>query len=608
MSVEKITEKVIETDVLVIGGGIAGFTAAIRAKQLGVKKVTLVDKAHSGKSGASCLCGGSTGVDNPEWDDQTEMGRRKQRCIRYGEYVNNLDWYDTVFGDSWARIQDLSSWGVPFIKNYGGDLPQGQFEPARWADGWDESGTFVRMKRRKITPPLKEKALKDGIVILDRVMVTELLTREEKVIGAVGFHAREGDFYKFIAKATVLAAGSSGLKHIGTPRDYRTGEGEMMAYRAGAELTSREFGGHGGNNCTEYPAAFYSRGAAQIIKHWSNGEGEINFLERYGQVGPYSGWRIASAWAWEVDAGRGPIYWDLDQATDEEIKRVDGLLNRQKKDSIRSKWGCDVRKGGKVGWVEANNVGNADKGQGGIRIKHPTCETNLPGLYAAGDSAGTMYWGAEVCGMAVTGLVHAVVTGYRAGESAATFALKADKPVIDEKQVKLLKEVVYAPILRKGGYPHIWVTQCIQCVSVPYYMFHVKSAERLEAALTMCKFIQERLIPKLKAKDIHELRMCNEVRNMGLNLEVMIRSSLFRTESRGMHYREDYPRRVDPEWLAWTVVKKGGDGEMTVYKEPIPKKWWPDLTKSYEEIYDWRHPDNVLTIEPKKMKKEETSV
>jgi len=127
-------------------------------------------------------------------------------------------------------------------------------------------------------------------------------------------------------------------------------------------------------------------------------------------------------------------------------------------------------------------------------------------------------------------------------------------------------------------------------------MFQIKSGERLEAALTMCKFIQERLVPKLKAKDIHELRMCNEVRNLSLNHEVIIRSSLFRTESRGMHYREDYPRRVDPNWLAWTVVKKDENGEMIVYKEPIQKEWWPDLTKSYEELYDWRHPDNTIQI------------
>ncbi len=91
------------------------------------------------------------------------------------------------------------------------------------------------------------------------------------------------------------------------------------------------------------------------------------------------------------------------------------------------------------------------------------------------------------------------------------------------------------------------------------------------------------------AKDPHELRMAHETRNMVLNIEMILRASLFRTESRGKHFREDYPQRNDPDWLAW-VKLKDDEGKMLVTKEPIPEKWWPDLSIPYKERYPNRLP------------------
>ena len=79
---------------------------------------------------------------------------------------------------------------------------------------------------------------------------------------------------------------------------------------------------------------------------------------------------------------------------------------------------------------------------------------------------------------------------------------------------------------------------------------------------------------------------------MVLNAEMRLRSSIFRTESRGCHYREDYPRRDDPGWLAW-VKLRNVDGGMEVLKEPIPEEWWPDLSTPYEERYPVRYPTEM---------------
>ena len=83
--------------------------------------------------------------------------------------------------------------------------------------------------------------------------------------------------------------------------------------------------------------------------------------------------------------------------------------------------------------------------------------------------------------------------------------------------------------------------------------------------------------------------MAHETKNMVLSAEMKLRASLFRKESRGTHYREDYPLRDDKEWLAWVKIKEE-NGEMTLTKEPIPEKWWPDQTIPYEERYPIRFP------------------
>jgi succinate dehydrogenase/fumarate reductase flavoprotein subunit len=115
-------------------------------------------------------------------------------------------------------------------------------------------------------------------------------------------------------------------------------------------------------------------------------------------------------------------------------------------------------------------------------------------------------------------------------------------------------------------------------------MLGVKKEDRLRAGLTLTEFMSNHLAPKLTARDPHEWRMAYEAKNMAHTAEMRFTASLFRTESRGTHFREDRPRREDPEWLAWTKLREDG-GKMVAVKEPVPKKWWPDLTKKYEDRY-----------------------
>jgi succinate dehydrogenase/fumarate reductase flavoprotein subunit len=119
---------------------------------------------------------------------------------------------------------------------------------------------------------------------------------------------------------------------------------------------------------------------------------------------------------------------------------------------------------------------------------------------------------------------------------------------------------------------------------LPYFILNIKHADRLTPTLALIEFMNNHIVQQIKANNAHEWRMAQETKNVVLIAEMMLRASLFRTESRGTHFREDYPRRDDPNWLAWVKIRKE-DGMLTLCKEAIPKKWWPDLTKPYEELY-----------------------
>ena len=191
-----------------------------------------------------------------------------------------------------------------------------------------------------------------------------------------------------------------------------------------------------------------------------------------------------------------------------------------------------------------------------------------------------------ILGSAIAG---SAVTGAIAGVAAAQEARQMGKLTVDEKEIARAKQTVLAPTERQGGFSPGWVTQLLQNTMMPYFISYIKKADRLQATLTLIEFMQEQLVPKLFARDPHELRLVHETKNMVLSAEMRLRSALFRTESRGNHYREDYPRRDDPEWLAWTKIKEEG-GRMKLIKVPIPKQWWPDLSTPYEERYPFRFP------------------
>jgi succinate dehydrogenase/fumarate reductase flavoprotein subunit len=558
-------DRVIETDVLVIGGGLGGAFAAVKAGESGVG-VTVVEKAYAGKSGGAALGASWLAVFNPDWGH--EFDAWMNFIVEVGEYLNNQDWVEIILSESYARYCDLLSWGVAFASKQGRS-------PAPCAHA-------MPLVKNAMMPRLRQKMLESGVTILDRVMVTDLLKKDGRVVGSVGFDARSGDFYLFKSKATVVATGSGTFKMPGWTDAYWTADGDAMNFRAGAEIVSKEFGGKDAGTLKDYSSARI--GVVGGYNRFVNAEGRP-FISNYAPKVQSETRRMLSS-LFEVHAGRGPIFLDFEAASPEERKRASQALEASGLNGLAERVGLDLNTAGKLEVEFGSWVGNQPSLGGAI--VNTRCETTLAGLYAAGDCAGTRMCGSCYAPMGY-GLAGASVTGHRAGQSAGAFAATGDRTAVDPEEVEGLRERIYAPFYRKGGFGPGFVTQMLRNLMVPYYVMQIKHGPRLEAVLTLVEFVREHLVPKMKARDPHELRMSHEARNMALNAEMLLRASLFRTESRGSHYREDFPRREDPEWLAWTVLKQD-DGRMNVSRMPIPKGWWPDLSKPYAERYELKFP------------------
>ena len=538
--------RLFEADVLVVGGGLAGCTAAIKAREAGAS-VILVDKGYVGKSGQTPFAG-SYCVFNPEWGD--DLDAWMQQIGSVGEYVNNRTWTEICLKESFERYSELLSWGVKFGPE--GDARPGE-QPPR---GGPPVGPCkaVMMAVRQPSMVLRREVVKRGATVLDRTMVAELLTMDGRVVGGVGIPMDTEGLVVLRANAVILAAGAGGFRPTRWPIDNLTSDADCMAYRVGAEITGKEFVDPHSARADQAVSPFFGRlglgpkGAGPPRGTAVDAEGNLPPAAR----GLYLNLDFAA------HRGQAPIYFERED-------------------------------GGRYPVVGGAASGMSTHKAEGIWPAGTDCSCSVPGLYAAGDSLGTMQSGATygAIGQSVLGCS---VTGAHAGAAAGGWAIGRGSAGHGDPDVDAVAGIVTAPLQRVGGFGPRWVTQMLQNTMIPYYVMYVKHGDRLRAALTNVEFFRDHLVPLLHAADQHELRLVHETRNMVLNAEMRLRASLFRTETRGCHYREDYPLRDDKEWLAWVLLRKAADGAMEALKRPIPAEWRPDPSLAYEARYPARVP------------------
>jgi len=530
------------TDVLVVGGGLAGCWAAHKASETGAR-VLLVDKGWIGASGCSTFAGG----DILWWTPEDDLQEWLNNYARWGGYLFDPEWFVILCRDIHERILEMDRWGAPFEKDGEGNLLR---KPGR---GHHAAVVFPGVDLMKF---MRRKAVEAGAKLLDRVMITDLVVEDGQLAGAVGFHIRDGEFCLIRAKAVVLAAGGCSWKGNYFGQDMVCGESYALAYRHGAELMHMEYSNNYNSSYRHFDIYGMSR-FQRLGGKFTNALGE-RFMPRYDQEmadGAHLH-TLALAMAGEVREGRGPVYFDL-REMGEDDRRLSRKLLPMLFDMFEDAR-IDVFNA-RLEWLPGFQ-GSVATGSG-IRFVDHSCASTLEGLYAAGDAAAEGLVIGGIAGPGAINLSWAIMTGYRAGEGAARFAETKTLREASGSHVRDLEERTFRFSNKEGGGTRPQEAyDLLQGTVIGWDRSIVRHEVRLEAGLDELERLRLEVMPGLKADDPHQLMRAHEVAATLVTTEMVLRSALLRTESRAAHYREDYPETDHARWLKWILLKKDDEG------------------------------------------------
>ena len=547
--------EVLSTDVLIVGGGIGGLATAINLKEENPETdVLIVEKQTTGWAGKATKIGGILAFLGPQNNADRFLDFQVSTS---GIYLNDQELLTKYVEDSYKVIEQFAEWGDKLARNPEGDIVS---FPARWAPEY--STTFIDID---MMLPMRARAKKIGAKILNKIHVVDLMKQDNRVVGAVGFDIVNGRFYIFKAKATVLANGSCGYK-VRRFWSAGTGDGVSAAYRAGAEMRNAEYGNLYGH--TVYQETDSGMVGSNFLVNASGENLSKKYLPDNGPTGVFLPVKLAIGLEKEIAEGRGPIYFEPPGSMPPFIMDP-GLpkLGEWKKlmDAKEKKYGLSPDTKHEIG-VPLHGETSC------IKVDHEM-KTSLEGLWAIGD---TSYAGSAVAGAVASppgvcpgsGIMYAVISAGWAALSAARYVFEAAPVDISVKEVETLKDIIFTPMESKNDLSPSDAIAVLGDIAAPMKYNLRRSKERLEEALAKLHILDEKL-PTLHAKDLHYLSKCHEVKSMALCAELTFRAALVRSESRGFHFREDFPERDDKNWLRWIIIKQD-KGKMAVSTEPIP--------------------------------------
>ncbi len=530
------TPQTINTDVLVVGGGGAGLRAAIEAKATGVD-VFLISKSGIGLANNTAISGSGIAA-GTGWrvkSDSPEL--HFQDTILGGRYINNQDLVDVVTRESGQQVLDLENFGVKFRKR------KGSFHMALMAGHTNPRNVFGdNAVGVDLTVPLREHAIKASVRTKAGVLITSLLQRENTVFGAIGIDD-EGGVYVFNAKSVVLATGGAGEIYLKTSNaPGSTGDGFVLAYDVGVSMADMEFvqfamtGPHVEMLC--------AREGAIII----NKQGE-NILAKYDLNDPVKMTRdaVSRAIMMEIFAGGS--------ADDENLTLDVTPISEARLEAIRVLLPKNAPKN-----QRHFNVGlQSHYFMGGAEIDRETA-TCVKGLFCAGEICAGVNGANRLGGNA---LAEAFVFGKIAGQSAAQWALFNKTAPTDPDRIVFEMERIQELADSTGGES---VKELRQLLRTDMWKEAgvIRNGTGLKRALDEIAALKKRS-QSISIGSYRDLTAAVRLKNMLTVSEMVVQAALLRTESRGAHYRTDFPEEDHSEWLKHIVIsKKNGDMELSL--------------------------------------------
>jgi succinate dehydrogenase / fumarate reductase flavoprotein subunit len=584
-----------EYDVLVVGAGGAGLRAAIAASA-GKARVGLVCKSLLGKA-HTVMAEGGVAAALANVDDRDSWQVHFADTMRGGQYVNNWRMAELHSKEAPARVHELEAWGALFDRTKDGRILQRNFgghKYPRLAHVGDRTG--LEMIRT-----LQDHGVHQGIAVHMECTVTDLLLEGGRVTGALAYERERGGFLLFRAGAVVLATGGIGRAYQITSNSWEyTGDGLTLAYHAGAELMDMEFvqfhptgmvwppsvqgilvtegvRGEGGVLRNKEGKRFMFGDIPDNYRHSTAADEEEGF--RYTQ-GDKDARRppelltrdhVARCIMREVRAGRGSphggVFLDISwirariPRAEEHIKRKLPSMYHQFKQLAD----IDITK-------EPMEVGpTTHYMMGGVRVDGDTQMSSVPGLFAAGECAAGLHGANRLGGNSLSDLL---VFGQRAGEHAARFAREHGPARADEAQAAAAAERALLPFAGKTGEAEspYQVQEDLQ-VLMQDKVGIVRQEAEMQAALEGILALGARAARVRAPGNRHYnpgWHTALDLRNLLTVSEAITRAAIARKESRGAHFREDFPDKDKASGSFNLVLRKGKGGAMEMRREPIP--------------------------------------
>ena len=555
-----------ETDVLIVGGGAAGTMAAFECANAGVGVI----QATKGRatSGTTTVARGGFAAAMGK-DDSPELHLRD--ILKHGGELIDPELARVWVYDIIDVVHDLESWGAEFVRRPDGELDLKTFPTHsrnRACHHYDTTGNMI-------TKVLSRKLRDDRRIQKHSITaIVDLIKRDDRVVGAWGVDYRKGVLVVYYAKQVVMCTGGgSGLFYVNDNPPQVTGDGYVLGFRAGAPLLGIEMIDFQAMCCSPkelfgfapHPTGFINAGAV-----FRNRNGE-EFLKRYFPDTAEQSTRseVILAMAKEIHAGRagstGGIFMDATKVPMDVVQK-----------QIPHVYRTCLHRGIDISKTPLEVAPGSHTWLGGLKIDI-NGQTPINGLFAAGETAGGIHGGNRIGGSALSA---SLVYGRRAGRRAAELVKEERaKPEIDEHLAIPKTEQAWLTELMTRDSGPMQSDVRMNCRMLAHNKLGPIREERsLREALAEYERIERedvpamRIDPKARCSDElrgEELESALSVRNLALLGRILAFAALQRTESRGAHFRLDYPDIDDLRWRVVTRLQLGVNNTIEFYTDPV---------------------------------------
>ncbi len=567
-----------EYDLVVVGGGIAGLYTALTAIE-GKLRTAVVSKVHVTRSHSVAAQGGIAASLGNEEIDQWEW--HLYDTVKGSDFLADQDAVEVLAKEAPGSVYTLEHLGVPFSRNGEGKIDQRRFggHTKNFGEAPVKRSCYVSDRTgRAIMDTLYDLCQENGVVFFNEVYVHQLLFSSNNCCGVTGYDLESTTPHVFHSKAVVLATGGCGKIFKTTSNGFAsTGDGFALGLDAHVALEDMEF-------IQFHPTGLYGLGI--LISEAARAEGGIlrnglgeRFMEQYAPTLKDLAPRdiVSRAILTEITERRGIngndyVYLDLREVGKERLNQklpeitsfVKTYLGIDPADApIPVAPTCHYMMGG----IPTDTLGHVLAiGNGAV----------LPNLYAVGECACVSVHGANRLGC--NSLIDLVVFGQRTGKSVLNDIKAKDFLALPLQAESIVADRI-SGLLESKGTERVSVLRenMQQLMTANVSVF--REEQTLMSALDQIRLLKRRcsnlgLNDKGKVFN-YELQEALELSNMLRLAECIVFSALMRRESRGAHFRSDYPERDDKEWLMHTLVNESASGLQTSYKPVIVTKFTP---------------------------------